>query len=85
MPTQTVRAGTSFVAQPRAPRTAPAPTVTPGPTNASEVYVANRGDGTVTVIDVSSRSAIFTLPIGGRPRGVEVIGTIGQQEIIVTN
>jgi YVTN family beta-propeller protein len=33
-----------------------------------KAYIANRGGGTVTIIDTSSRMALTDLPVGGEPR-----------------
>jgi YVTN family beta-propeller protein len=37
------------------------------------VYVANTGDGTVSVVDPAARSVLTTIPVGAAPMGVVVI------------
>jgi LPXTG-motif cell wall-anchored protein len=43
----------------------------------NRVYVANRGDNTVSVIDGASDSVISTVPVGGAPSGIDVNTTTG--------
>ena len=47
------------------------------------VYVANRADGTVSVIDASTRTVTATVPVGSRPNGVAV--DPGTHTVYVTN
>jgi YVTN family beta-propeller protein len=56
-----------------------------GPSASPEAYVANNGDGTVSVVDLSSLRVIDTVFIGGRPRGTAAIGSQGSQRVLVTN
>jgi YVTN family beta-propeller protein len=58
-----------------APPPAPATTTTTAAVTATpgvRVYVTNEGSGTLTIIDAATRSAIATLPLGKRPRGIQV-------------
>jgi YVTN family beta-propeller protein len=59
------RESTGPASAPAAPEAAPVPS---GP----RVYVTNERSGDMTVIDVATRRAIKTIPLGKRPRGVRV-------------
>ena len=48
-------------------------------------YVANQGDGTVSVIFVPEARLAFTVPVSGRPRGTATIGPTNLPTILVSN
>lgn len=50
-------------------RAADTPNTRPSPT-AYRVYVSNERSGDVTVIDGAKRTAVATIPVGKRPRGI---------------
>src|SRR5687768_8812078 len=52
-----------------APAAAPAPATTSG-TAPFYVYVTNETSGDLTIIDPTSTSAVATIPLGKRPRGI---------------
>jgi YVTN family beta-propeller protein len=42
------------------------------PAMASQIFVTNEKDNTVTVVDSNSLEAVKTIPVGRRPRGIVI-------------
>lgn len=50
-----------------------------------ELYTANSGEGTLTVIDALKATVSLTIPVGGRPRGLATIGPASLPSILVAD
>ena len=53
------------------------------PATASEIFVSNERDNTVTVLDSSTLKVIKTIAVGTRPRGIVITPDFGQ--VLVCN
>jgi YVTN family beta-propeller protein len=49
-----------------------------------EIYTANMGDGTLSVVNGSSLQTVLTIPVGGRPRGLATSGPVNLPIILVS-
>lgn len=56
-----------------------------GAASLEEIYTANLGDGTLSVVDGERRQTFLTIPIGGRPRGLATSGAVNLPIILVAN
>lgn len=54
------------------------------PARAARAYVSNEDDGTVTVVDTQQLSAIATIPVGKRPRGLALSHDGGRLYVAVS-
>src|SRR6188474_3164285 len=52
--------------------TTPAPAPAPAPPAAGRLFVTNENGGDISVIDVAAARVIATIPVGKRPRGIEL-------------
>lgn len=58
--------------QPSPAPVAEVPAATSAPSTGPRVYVTNETSGDLSVIDVGSRKVVATIPLGKRPRGIQV-------------